>query len=317
VVSVADTGVGIPVEEMSRLFERFQQVGDTLRDKPKGTGLGLAICREIVTHYGGVIWAESSPGVGSTFYFTMPSPSEGEGRVEAAPVYVPAVISEIRRRVNGALPASEEESPLVLIVDDEVHIRSLLVQELGEAGYRTLEAANGTEALVLTRRHRPSIVLLDVMMPDISGFDVTRVLKSDPATASIPILILSIIEDREHGLALGADAYLTKPVESGRLLGTISSLLAQEPERRTAMVAGQDRSVIEAITVVLREEGFEVVEAYDPRGAITTAQEVQPDLVILDEMLSRLNDAEILKALRFQDPSRACTIIVLSGEATL
>jgi hypothetical protein len=244
----------------------------------------------------------------------VPRLSEVEGRVEASPGHVPAVISEIRRRVSGALPLSGEQPPLVLIVDDELHIRSLLVQELGEAGYRTLEAANGTEALALTRRHQPAIVLLDVMMPDLSGFDVTRVLKSDPVTASIPILILSIIEDREHGLALGADAYLTKPVDSGRLLDTISSLLAQEPERRMAMVAGEDRSVIEAVTVVLREQGFEVVEAYDPRGAITKAQEVQPDLVILDEMLSRLNDAEILRALRFQDPSRACTIIIVSGE---
>jgi DNA-binding response OmpR family regulator len=291
---------------MPRLFQRFQQVGDTLRNKPKGTGLGLAICREIVTHYGGTIWAESKLGVGSTFYFALPL-------VLSAPDLVVPVVSEIRRRIKGVLPASSERPELLLIVDDEPSIRSLLTQELGQAGYRTLEAANGAEALALARRYKPALILLDVMMPDISGFDVTRVLKADPATASIPILILSIIEDRQRGLTLGADAYLTKPVESDRLLNTIASLLTQEGERPKAMVAGQDRSALETITVVLREQGFEVVEAYDPRGAIATVQEIQPDLVVLDEMISRLNDSEILKALRFQDMSRAYTIVVLSG----
>ncbi len=305
-VSVTDTGVGIPEEEMPRLFQRFQQVGDTLRNKPKGTGLGLAICREIVTHYGGTIWAESSLGVGSTFYFALPL-------MLSEPDLVVPVVSEIQRRIKGVLPASSERPELLLIVDDEPSIRSLLTQELGQAGYRTLEAANGAEALSLARRYRPDLILLDVMMPDISGFDVTRVLKTDPATASIPILILSIIEDRQRGLTLGADAYLTKPVESDRLLDTIASLLTQEGERPKAIVAGQDRSALEAITAVLRQQGFEVVEAYDPRGAIATVQEVQPDLVVLDEMISRLNDSEILKALRFQDLSRAYTIVVLSG----
>ncbi|MBN1177916.1 MAG: GAF domain-containing protein [Anaerolineae bacterium] len=312
VISVSDTGVGISEEETPRLFQRFQQLAsDALTTKPKGTGLGLVICREIVTHYGGDIWVDSTPGAGSTFHFTLPIAPLAE------PVQpVPPVISEIRRRVTGTLPPADSQgrTAQVLIADDEPHIRFLLAQELNEAGYHTIEASNGNEAIALARRHRPDVILLDVMMPELSGFDVTRVLKSDPDTAAIPILILSIIEDRNHGLTLGADAYLTKPVALGDLLNTIAALLSQGYAARTAVVAVKDRSAIETITAALRDQGFTVVEAYDPRGAIATAHALKPDLVILDEVVSSLNDAEVIKALRFQNSSSRSTIVVISGE---
>lgn len=321
-VSIEDTGVGIPESEIPNLFQRFYQVrGDALVNKPHGTGLGLAISYEIVTHYGGIIWAESSTGRGTKFSLTLPLSLTGV--MDGSALESSSVISEIRRRVSGTLAregkldgiavAKKDGKPLVLVVDDEEHIRTLLAQELESAGYRTVEAINGSEALSAARRYKPAIILLDVMLPDVSGFDVTRVLKADPQTAEIPILILSIIEDRDHGLALGANAYLTKPVEVVTLLNTISTLLDYAPSRRPkAMVAGQDRTVLESITALLREQGFEVTQAYDARGAIVAAQQTQPDLVILDEMLSRLNNAEVLKAIRFQNPSHTCSVIVLS-----
>ncbi len=311
-VMVKDSGPGIPDAEIPQLFQHFQQVREsTLTNKPKGTGLGLAICREIVTHYRGAIWVDSELGVGSTFQFVLPLP-ESIKVSEDTPVL--PILSEIRRRVQGAIVPSTLEPVAVLVVDDDPNIRLLLRQELSDAGYEVLEAANGTEALSIARRQQPHIILLDVMMPDISGFDVTQILKSDPTTCDIPILILSIIEDREHGFALGADAYLTKPVDTETLLETILAFVEQEtrPTPR-AMVAGNDRSAIERITGLLREQGYEVVEAYDPQGAIATAQALNPDLVILDEMLSQLNDAEIIKALRFQQHAQSCSIIVVAS----
>lgn len=308
-VVVNDTGVGIPAEEIPNLFRRFQQVReDTLINKPKGTGLGLAICREIIVHYGGVIWAESSPGKGTRFQFVLPVPKEAATSDRPKPL-----ITSIRKHVKERIPPTHTKPATALIVDDEPNIRWLLSQELVEAGYAVLEAANGTEAVAMARRHQPTIILLDVMMPDISGFDVTKILKSDPQTAAIPILILSIIEDREHGIALGADAYLTKPVATSLLLEEISTLITQAAQRPKAVVAGKDRSALEDITQVLREQGFEVAEAYDPRGAIVTAQKIKPDVVILDEMLSKINDAEVIKALRFQEHEQAYTIIVLAS----
>jgi signal transduction histidine kinase/DNA-binding response OmpR family regulator len=311
-VSVHDTGVGIPETEMANLFQRFKQIRkDVLVDKPQGTGLGLSICRGIISHYRGLIWAESELDEGSTFSFLLPLP----GRVEREAVAAPAS------------PAQEPLEPVaapstaalsVLVVDDEPNVRKLLYEQLTDAGYQALVAANGTDALAMARRHMPSVILMDVMMPDISGFDVTQILKSDPTTASIPILILSIIEDEEYGLALGADAYLTKPVEAQDLLDTIAALLMPPQPARAAcvgkaIVAGTDPSALGHVTHVLRERGFEVVEAYDPRGALVAAQQVEPDVLVLDEMLCRLNDAEVIKALRFQERNRPETIIVVAG----
>jgi len=322
VTSVTDTGIGIAPDDLSAVFERFKQVGDALTDRPRGTGLGLPICKEIVEHHGGAIWAESQPGAGSTFYFTLPlsplipHPSPPASR----PSPIPDVSTAwVRRRVSERLPATGDTAPLILVVDDEANIRRLLQQELCDAGYRVIEATDGAEALTQTRRQRPNLIILDVMMPGVSGFDVTSALKADPHTADIPILILSIIEDRERGLRLGADEYLTKPVNAEGLLHTVAALL-QETEINLqerackVLVVDEDVSVVEAITRVLRERGLEVVEAYDSRGAIQRAEAEKPDLVILDAMLSKMNDFELLKALRYHHRQHQFSIIVMAGE---
>lgn len=212
-VAVRDTGIGIPAEAMPRLFQRFQQIGDTLRDKPRGTGLGLAICREIVTHYGGVIWAESTVGVGSTFSFTLP--------LAAPAAQVPISAGAAFRAEE--LPAAPGAT--VLIVDDEAPIRSLLRQALLEGGYNVLEAAEGTTAITIARQRRPDLLILDLQMPGLSGQDVAQLLKADVTTADIPILILSV-EDREHTAGLGAAAHLTKPVRMETLLQKVAELLS-------------------------------------------------------------------------------------------
>ncbi len=320
VTSVTDTGIGIAPDDLSAVFERFKQVGDALTDRPRGTGLGLPICKEIVEHHGGAIWAESQVGVGSTFYFTLPLATDDQ-TAQAVEPQPPADVSTawVRRRVSERLPATGDTTPLILVVDDEANIRRLLHQELSDAGYRVIEATDGAEALTQTRRQRPDLIVLDVMMPGVSGFDVTSALKADPHTADIPILILSIIEDRERGLRLGADEYLTKPVNAEELLHTIAALLQEteiDPQERACkvLVVDEDVSVVEAITRLLRERGLEVVEAYDSRGAIQRAEAEKPDLVILDAMLSKMNNFELLKALRYQHHRRHISIIVMSGE---
>ena len=312
--------MGIAPENLSTVFKKFKQVGDTLVDRPKGTGLGLTICKEIVEHHGGVIWAESVLGVGSVFSVALPL----SGETSLTPIE--GSLIEIRRRVSERVPTQGDKAPLILVVDDEANIRTLLKQELSDVGYRVIEAANGSQALAEARRHHPDLIILDVMMPDVSGFDVTSVLKADQRTADIPILILSIIEDRQHGLRLGADEYLTKPLDTEKLLSTIANLLQEsrfppssdktKPSvpKKKVLVVDDDVSVVETITYTLRERGFEVVEAYDPRGAIQCAEVEKPDLVILDAMLSKVNNYELLKALRYQDREQRVSIIVLSSE---
>lgn len=196
VVSVTDTGVGIATKDLPLIFERFRQLGDVLTEKPKGTGLGLPICKEIVEHHEGTIWVESEVGVGSTFSFALPL---------VEPVGRPPMLHEIRQRVAERLPAASagEQEPLVLIVDDKASVRCLLRQELAGAGYRVIEAADGVQALAEARRQSPALIIMDVMVPGVSGFDVSGALQADERTADIPILILSIIEDQERGLRLG------------------------------------------------------------------------------------------------------------------
>ena len=310
VVSVTDTGIGIPSSELPKVFERFRQVGDVVTARAHGTGLGLPICREIITYHGGHIWVESTPGAGSRFLFTLPLET-----VEAVAETSEQVRSEIRRRIYESLPAVPAEGSTILVVDDEPSIRALLRQELTEAGYNVIEADDGAKAVELARLRTPDLILLDVMMPGLSGFDVTSVLKADERTRHIPILLLSIIEDREKGFRLGADEYLTKPVDADRLLNTIASLLRETGRERRVLVVDKDTSAVEAITQVLRERGFTVVAAYDPHGALRQAKKTRPDLVILDAMLFQENDYELLKALKYQAEQQGTSIIVLIGSS--
>ncbi len=258
-VTVSDTGPGIAPEDIPRLFHRFQQlVSDTLTDKPKGTGLGLAICKEIVSHYGGEIWAESVLNEGTTFYFTLPlHPQVREALPEGPSVEAATRPSTLD---DTALPFIEGDNAgaslaPILVVEDDEYFRSWVVQEIESAGYRVLEADNGTQALGLARQYCPAAIVLDIMLPDLSGFDVTRVLKSDTITSEIPLLILSGLEEREQGLSLGAEAYLTKPVDADVLLATLETVVSRN--RKHALGTGRD--VVKIVSQVLQRHGFDVV----------------------------------------------------------
>ena len=300
-VSVIDTGVGISEADQRRLFERFRQAGDTLTEKPRGTGLGLAICREIVAHHGGRIWVESEPGRGSTFSFTLPIQADATGdktEQQQRALNIEDLIEQLEARQSDLASSRRVGQRTILIVDDDVHIRELLKQELHEAGYQVQEARDGREALAHIRQERPDLVILDVMMPEMSGFDVAAVLKGDPQTMDLPIIILSIAEDKERGYRLGVDRYLTKPVETGVVLEEIERLLAQGASRNKVMVVDEDASTLKTLTGVLRAKGYEVVEAASGEEAIEKALRARPDMIILNAVLPQ--QREIVKALRFE-----------------
>ncbi len=231
VVGVTDSGIGIAPADQSKVFEKFKQVGDTLTDKPKGTGLGLPICKEIVEYHGGRIWVESAPGKGSIFSFTLPvnkMPARTDAPAARRTVDIESLVKKLRETVATHQPRHKS----VLVVDDDPNIRSLLQQELSEAGYAVRLAEDGRKALALIREETPGLVILDVMMPEMNGFDVAAVLKNDPATMDIPIIILSILEDKERGFRLGVDRYLTKPIDTASLFHEVDALLDQGKSRR-------------------------------------------------------------------------------------
>ena len=294
IVSVIDSGIGIAPADQPKVFEKFKQVGDTLTDKPKGTGLGLPICKEIIEYHGGRIWVESAPGHGSVFSFTLPISDDVERTVRPArrPVDIESLVKRLRETVATHQPRDKS----VLVVDDDPNIRSLLHQELTEAGYSVRLAEDGRKALALIREQTPGLVILDVMMPEMNGFDVAAVLKNDPATMEIPIIILSILEDKERGFRLGVDRYLTKPIDTASLFHEVDALLDQGKSKKKVMVVDEDSSTVRTITDVLETRGYQVVES---NGAELLSRAVlsKPDIIILNSVLS--ND-EAVRALRFE-----------------
>jgi signal transduction histidine kinase/DNA-binding response OmpR family regulator len=294
VVSITDTGIGIAPEDFSAVFEQFKQVGgDTLTDKPKGTGLGLPICKEIVEHHGGRIWLESEPGKGSTFSFAIPLNKADEQR----PVHLDELVRQLKEQVAHSQLHVNGHSPSILIVDDDDSIRSLLHQELGEHGYLIEEAKNGKEALECVRKQRPDLIILDIMMPEMNGFDVAAVLKNDPQTMDIPIIVLSIVQDKARGFRIGVDRYLTKPIDTHLLFSEIGSLLEQGKSKKKVMIVDEDSGTVNALVEVLTTKGYEVTESKE-KELIEKAVAHQPDIIIINSVLS--GNEEIVKTLRFE-----------------
>jgi signal transduction histidine kinase/DNA-binding response OmpR family regulator/ligand-binding sensor domain-containing protein len=293
VVSIVDTGLGIAPADQPKVFERFKQVGDTLTDKPKGTGLGLPICREIVEHHGGRVWVESELGKGSTFFFSLPV---ADGAQPSLPLDLATVVRQLRDQVVVTTPRTAERQPRILIVDDEANIRELLTQEFTEAGYAVVTAANGRDAVAEVRRQRPDLIVLDVMMPEMNGFDVAAVLRNDPQTLDIPIIILSIVQDRERGFRLGVDRYLTKPIDTDVLFREVGALLEQRKSHKRVLVVDDDASAVKTLSEVLKARGYSVTEA---RGhdLFEKAKMLQPDIIMLSSSDPK---PEIVQTLRFE-----------------
>jgi signal transduction histidine kinase/ActR/RegA family two-component response regulator len=231
-VSVIDTGMGIAKEDQAKVFEKFKQVGDTLTDKPKGTGLGLPICKQIIEHHGGQIWVESELGKGCNFSFTLylegmisTAVSETDGRT---------LIKEDSKL--SAQSTGGERKNNILVADDDPSIRVLIRQELEAGGYLVREAKDGLEVISEVKKEEPGLIILDVIMPGMSGFDVAAVLKNDPGTMDIPIVIVSVVEDKERGYRIGIDRHFTKPVDTEELLKAVGQLVAQGSSRKKVLV---------------------------------------------------------------------------------
>ena len=294
IVEVQDTGIGVAEEDKHKVFERFRQAGDTLTDKPQGTGLGLPICREIIEHHGGIIWMKSEIGVGSTFFFSMPILGDPAA---AQPLQLDRIVKSLQKQIKHSAIPNAESVQTILVVDDDTPIRSLLSQELTDAGYEVKEAANGKIALDMVRVKKPDLIILDVMMPEINGFDVAAVLKNDPETMDIPIIILSIVQDQERGLRIGVDRYLTKPIDTEKLFHEVDALLEQGVSKKKVLVVDEDASTVKTLSEVLSARGYKVLEA-NGGDLIETAIKNQPDIIMLNSVYQ--GDKEIVKTLKFE-----------------
>jgi signal transduction histidine kinase/CheY-like chemotaxis protein len=292
VVSITDTGIGIAAEDHDAVFEQFKQVGDTLTDKPKGTGLGLPICKEIVEHHGGRIWLESELGKGSTFLVAFPIVRSSARK----PIHIEDLVRQLKEQVAQSKLNLTDKAASILIVDDDDSIRSLLHQELSEAGYIIDEAANGKEALTMVRKKRPDLIILDIMMPEMNGFDVAAVLKNDPQTMDIPIIVLSIVQDKTRGFRIGVDRYLTKPIDTGVLFSEIGSLLEQGKSKKKVMIVDEDSNTVNTLTDVLKTKGYLVMES-NGSELVEKAVANKPDIIIINSLAGK---QDVVQSLRFE-----------------
>jgi signal transduction histidine kinase/DNA-binding response OmpR family regulator len=288
VLTVTDTGHGIPAADLDRIFEAFQQAdsGDS-RIRHEGTGLGLALTRQLVEAHDGKISVASELGVGSTFTVRLPLRRPTEV-TEEPPV----------------LPAGQAS---VLVIEDDPAAQELLRVHLEGAGYAVVTTASGRQALTWLLKMRPDAVILDIMLPDLDGWDVLQRLKADPTTRSVPVMVVSIVDDRELGLALGAIDYLVKPVSRELLLEAIGRLTFTTKVRTrtvTVLVIDADRDALGRYRHALEPEGFRVIAALDAASGRQRAVEEKPDLILLDALLPDGDGFELTAELR-ADPATA------------
>jgi signal transduction histidine kinase/CheY-like chemotaxis protein len=247
-VSVADHGPGISEASLGEIFDKFKQVGDTLTEKPAGTGLGLPICRQIVERHGGRIWVESEVGRGSVFFFTVPAlaarAATGDDEVDDA---CRSILPEPDTAMLMRLSGEPSQQPLILVVDDDPVLGEYFTELFEGCGFRVMLAVNGEQAVVMARDHMPSLITMDLMMPDMDGRTAIRCLRHNPFTRHIPILVLSALSE---DTTAGGDVAMTKPVDDQRLVEVVRALLLRKDVRRSCLVLGDlDDVTVEGLTV--------------------------------------------------------------------
>jgi signal transduction histidine kinase len=224
VFRVRDTGIGMTPEQLGKLFQAFTQADGGTQRKYGGTGLGLALSRKFCVMMGGDINAQSEPGKGSTFTMRLPGDVENvDGEATSIHVSVKRRLSQIVRLTGGAPVTGQAQGQRMLVIDDDPSVCELMTRLCGKEGYEVVTAGTGEEGLKLAREKRPNLITLDVMMPGMDGWTVLKTLKADPQLSSIPVVMMTIADDRARGLALGAADYLVKPVDRNRLAGVLEA----------------------------------------------------------------------------------------------
>jgi signal transduction histidine kinase/CheY-like chemotaxis protein len=302
-MSVSDTGIGIPPEKQDRVFEEFSQADDDTSRTYGGTGLGLPISRRFCRMMGGDVTLESRAGEGSTFTIQLPIRVMPDAELPAAAKATAA---------EAALPASPGESSTVLVIDDDPNALDLLGRTLQSTGHRVVTTSDGQEALRLARTLQPAAITLDVVMPGMDGWEVLRELKLDPETRDIPVVMVTMTDDRETGYALGATEFLTKPIERGRLVQMLERY-AQADSQRCALVVDDQPENRETLRRTLEKQGWQVSEAENGRVALDRVAEHCPSLILLDLMMPVMDGFEFVMELRKVEAWREIPIVVVTA----
>ncbi|MGA2943796.1 MAG: response regulator, partial [Xanthobacteraceae bacterium] len=321
---VADSGIGIPLEKQKIIFEAFQQADASTSRKYGGTGLGLAISRELASLLGGEIHLHSSPGEGSAFTLYLPVKYVGP----TMPAHSSAAATTVPKQLAGLHIATErtvEPIPddrmdlnpgdnILLIVEDDPHYARILIDLARDKGFKALLAQRGDDALNLAKQYQPSAVSLDVFLPDMLGWNVLSQLKQNSLTRHIPVQIVTLDEDRQHGLARGAFSFVTKPTTREGIAKALSKIKEfAQPRRRRLLVVEDNKAEQMSIRELLGHDDIEIVNVGTGDEALSAMRDQTCDCVVLDLRLPDMSGFEVLEKMRSESALADVPVVVFTG----
>ncbi len=300
-VDVVDHGIGIDPRDHHKVFQEFRQVDGTLTRKYEGTGLGLSLVKRFVEIHGGEITLTSRPGEGSTFSVVLPRICTGAKPIPPLGESPPTFTADGRKRI--------------LVVEDDPTAYESLSRDLESEGYTCLRAKNGEEAIRSARQLKPDAITLDIIMPGMDGWEVLKRLKEIESTRDIPVIIISMQENRELGIALGANDYLVKPVDRDLLLERLTRMIPPGlPSQSRILLIDDDPHLHEMLEAVLEIRGYRVSHALTGGEGVRVAVEAPPDLIVLDLMMEGMDGFEVAAVLQGEAVTSKVPILVLTAK---
>jgi CheY-like chemotaxis protein len=322
---VADTGIGIPLDKQRIIFEAFQQADASTSRKYGGTGLGLAISRELANLLGGEIQLRSSPGKGSVFTLFLPvryagptlairSMADTSSRPPMPALQLPTAMERPAEQVLDDRLDLQPDDTVLLIVEDDPHYARVMIDLAHDKNFKVLVAMRGKDALDLAREYRPTAISLDVFLPDMLGWTVLTQLKQDPSTRHIPVQIITLDEDRQHGLARGAFSFMNKPTSTEGLGSALAKIREfAKPRRKKLLVIEDNPAEQMGITELLGHDDIEIATAGTGGEALQTLRSEPYDCVVLDLRLPDMTGFEILEQIRADSSLSEIPVVVFTG----